>query len=336
MWHLAVDQTQEGPYDTETIRAGLASGRWPATAMVWTDSLPSWIAARDVAAFQRAAVATAPPPMPRGGKRSHEIDFKIQGEEMQFVEVELDPSETVIAEAGAMMYMTQGIEMETKFGDGSAADQGSGFLGKALSAGKRMLTGESLFMTHFTATAPGKSHVAFAAPYPGRVVPLDLSALGGEMLCERDAFLCAAKGTQVDIAFTRKFGAGFFGGEGFILQRLKGDGWAFVHSGGTIVERDLKPGEVLRVDTGCIVAFQPQVQYDIQMIKSVKSVFFGGEGLFFATLSGPGRVWLQSLPFSRLARRVLAAAGPAANKGEGGILNVAGGLGTLLGGGGDG
>lgn len=336
-WHVAVDNKQEGPYDTDTVAAGLASGRIPRTALVWTEGLPSWLPAKDVAAFQRASAGAMglmkAPPIPSANRRAHIIDFQIMGEELQYVEIELDIGETVVAEAGAMMYMTQGIEMETRFGDGSSADESSGFLGKALSAGKRMLTGESLFMTHFTAHAPGKSQVAFAAPYPGRIVPFDLSELGGEMLCQRDAFLCAAKGTEVGIAFTKRFGAGFFGGEGFILQRLQGDGFAFVHAGGTILERQLAPGETLRVDTGCIVAFQPQVTYDIQMVKGVKSVFFGGEGLFFATLSGPGRVWLQSLPFSRLARRVLAAAAPTANKGEGGILNVAGGLGTLLGGG---
>jgi uncharacterized protein (AIM24 family) len=185
-------------------------------------------------------------------------------------------------------------------------------------------------MTHYTAHGRGKSRVAFASPYPGRIVPLDLSELGGEMLCERDAFLCAAKGTEVGVAFNRRLGAGFLGGEGFILQRLRGDGLAFVHASGAIVERDLAPGETLRLDTGCIVAFQPSVTYDIQLVRGLKSMFFGGEGLVFATLTGPGRVWLQSLPFSRLARRVVAAAAPMANKGEGGILNVAGGLGNIL------
>jgi uncharacterized protein (TIGR00266 family) len=362
-WHVAVDQVQEGPFDTATVEQGFASGKWAlAAALVWTDSFADWTPARDVPVFQKAAAAAAahraPPPNPvtseapapagsprassssssasssssSSSKRSHVVDFKIEGEEMQFVEVELDAGETVIAEAGVMMYMTPSIEMETKFGDGSAADAGGGFLGKALSAGKRMLTGESLFMTHFTAKAGGKSHVAFAAPYPGRIIALDLSQLGGEILCERDAFLCAAKGTEVGIAFNKKFGAGLFGGEGFILQRLRGDGMAFVHSGGTVVQRDLAPREMLRVDTGCIVAFQPGVAYDIQMVKGLKSAFFGGEGLFFATLTGPGRVWLQSLPFSRLARRVMAAAAPAANKGEGGILNAVGGLGNILGG----
>lgn len=339
-WHVAVDQVQEGPFDTSTIEQGFAGGRWPlATALVWTDSFADWTPARDVPVFQKAAVAAqahrAPPSNPvtssPSARRSHVVDFKIEGQEMQFVEVELDQGETVIAEAGVMMYMTANIEMETKFGDGSEADK-QGFLGKALSAGKRMLTGESLFMTHFTARSPGKSQVAFAAPYPGRIVAFNLQELGGEILCERDAFLCAAKGTEVGIAFNKRFGAGLMGGEGFILQRLRGDGMAFVHSGGNIVQRDLAPREMLRVDTGCIVAFQPSVQYDIQMVKGLKSVFFGGEGLFFATLTGPGRIWLQSLPFSRLARRVAAAAAPAANKGEGGILNAVGGLGNILGG----
>lgn len=331
-WHVAVGQRQEGPLDTDTMIAGFTSGRWPANALVWSESLPSWMPAREVAIFQQALAGKgmSVPPVPRPGGRSHVIDFKIVGEEMQFVEIELDPHETVIAEAGAFMYMSPGIEMETRFGDGSKPE--SGFFEKALSAGKRMLTGESLFMTHFTAMSPGKSHVAFASPYPGRIVPLDLADLGGEMICERDAFLCAAKGTEVDIAFNKRLGAGLFGGEGFILQRLRGDGLAFVHAGGTIIERDLTPGETLRVDTGCLVAFQPRVSYDIQMVRGLKSVFFGGEGLFFATLTGPGRIWLQSLPFSRLARRVIAAAAPAANKGEGGILNVAGGLGNILGG----
>ncbi len=335
-WHVAVGNEQQGPFDTETVVSGIASGRFTLDSLVWTTGLPSWLPARDIATFRqassRAAVSQAPP-IPTFGQRSHVIDFKVVGEELQFVEIELDRGETVIAEAGAMMYMSHGITMETRFGDGSVADESSGFFGKALSAGKRLLTGESLFMTHFTAAAAGKSHAAFAAPYPGCIMPFDLKALGGEILCQRDAFLCAAKGTEVGIAFTQRLGAGLLGGEGFILQRLKGDGWAFIHAGGTIVERDLGPGETLRVDTGCIVAFQPQITYDIQMVSGVKSMFFGGEGLFFATLTGPGKIWMQSLPFSRLARRVVAAAAPAANKGEGGILNVTGGLGTLLGGG---
>lgn len=259
---------------------------------------------------------------------SHEIDYKLYGDDMQVVEVELDPGETVIAEAGAMNWMEDGIAFEARMGDGSKAEQG--IFGKLLEAGKRMLTGESLFMTHFTNKGAGKSRVAFAAPYPGKIIPLNLATLGGEVLCQKNAFLCAAHGTAVDIAFTRKLGAGFFGGEGFILQRLKGDGKAFVHAGGTIVERELS-GQTLRVDTGCIVGFTPGIEYDIQMAGGLKSVFFGGEGLFLATLRGTGKVWLQSLPFSRLADRILANApghgGRATEEGS-----VLGGLGRVLGG----
>jgi uncharacterized protein (TIGR00266 family) len=257
----------------------------------------------------------------------HEIDFQIYGDDMQFVEVELDPQEAVVAEAGGMMYMDDGIEMETIFGDGS--QQNSGILGSLLGAGKRLLTGESLFMTVFHNRAFGKKHVAFGAPYPGKIVPVHLSEIGGELIAQKDSFLCAAKGVAVGIAFQKKIGAGLFGGEGFIMQRLTGDGWAFVHAGGTLMQRDLAPGEVVRVDTGCIVAFQPSVDYDIQFVGKIKSALFGGEGLFFATLRGPGRIWLQSLPLSRLADRLYAAAPKAggARRGEGSIL---GGLGGLL------
>src|SRR5215204_4052730 len=217
----------------------------------------------------------------------HEIDYKVFGEEMQFVEVELDPMEAAVAEAGGMMYMDDGIEMETIFGDGSQAN--SGFLGALMGAGKRLLTGESLFMTVFQNRGQGKKRVAFGAPYPGKIIPIHLGDLGGELLAQKDSFLCAAKGVSVGIAFTKRFGAGLFGGEGFILQRLQGDGLAFIHAGGTLHQRDLAPGETLRVDTGCIVAFQPSVQYDIQFVGKVKTALFGGEGLFFATVTGPGR-----------------------------------------------
>ncbi|MDX8402637.1 MAG: TIGR00266 family protein [Mariprofundaceae bacterium] len=238
--------------------------------------------------------------------QSHEVDYEILGHEMQAVEVELDPGETVIAEAGAMAWMEEGIAFETKMGDGSDADEG--VFGKLLGAGKRMISGESLFMTHFTNQGQGKRHVAFAAPYPGRIIPVDLSAIGGELLCQKDAFLCAALGTKLDVAFTKRIGAGFFGGEGFILQRLAGDGMAFIHAGGTVVEKELH-GEALRVDTGCLVAFQPSVDYDIERAGNLKSMVFGGEGLFLATLRGTGKVWLQTLPFARLADRVAAASG---------------------------
>jgi uncharacterized protein (TIGR00266 family) len=257
----------------------------------------------------------------------HEIDFKVYGDDMQFVEIELDPMEAVVAEAGGMMFMEDGIQMETIFGDGS--QQNSGFLGTLLGAGKRLLTGESLFMTVFQNRGMGKKKVAFGAPYPGKIIPIHLSEVGGELLAQKDAFLCAAKGVSLGIAFTKRFGAGLFGGEGFILERLQGDGLAFCHAGGTIHVRDLAPGELLRVDTGCIVAFQPSVDYDIQMVGGIKSALFGGEGLFFATLRGPGRVWLQSLPFSRLAGRIFAAAPQGGGRGreEGSVL---GGLGRLL------
>ena len=257
----------------------------------------------------------------------HEIDYKIYGDDMQFVEVELDPMEAVVAEAGGMMFMDDGIAMETIFGDGS--QQNSGFLGSLMGAGKRLLMGESLFMTVFQNRGGGKKKVAFGAPYPGKIIPVHLSEVGGELLAQKDAFLCAAKGVSLGIAFTKRFGAGLFGGEGFILERLQGDGLAFVHAGGTIYQRDLVAGEVLRVDTGCIVAFQPSVDYDIQLVGGIKTAFFGGEGLFFATLRGPGRIWLQSLPLSRLAGRIVAAA-PQTGRGGREEGSVLGGLGRLL------
>ena len=258
----------------------------------------------------------------------HEIEYKIFGDDMQFVEIELDPNEATIAEAGGMMYMEDGVEMETIFGDGSEQQSG-GFLGALMGAGKRLLTGESLFMTVFLNRSGQKKKVAFGAPYPGKIVAVHLSEIGGELIAQKDSFLAAAKGVALGIAFQKKFGVGLFGGEGFIMQRLQGDGWAFVHAGGTLHERTLGPNEVIRVDTGCIVGFQPSVSYDIQYVGKVKSALFGGEGLFFATLRGPGRVWLQSLPLSRLAGRVIAAA-PGLGKGgreEGSLL---GGLGRML------
>lgn len=252
-------------------------------------------------------------------RRNHEIDYRIFGEEMQCVEIELDPQETVIAESGNFMFMEDGIEMASVFGDGSS--RAEGFFGKLMSAGKRMLTGESLFMTTFTNTLHGsqKQKVTFAAPYAGKIVALDLQTLDGKIICQKDAFLCAAKGVQVGIEFQRKLGTGLFGGEGFIMQKLEGDGMAFVHAGGYILERELAVGETLRVDTGCIVAFTQRVDYDIQMVKGIRNMVFGGEGLFFAVLRGPGKVWLQSLPVSRLAARILQY-GAAGGKEQGSIL----------------
>src|SRR5688572_11736382 len=262
----------------------------------------------------------------RGPMAMHEIDYKIYGDDMQFVEVELDPNEATVAEAGGMMYMDDGIEMETVFGDGS--QQQTGIMGALMGAGKRLLTGESLFMTVFYNRSSQKRKVAFGAPYPGKIIAIHLSEIGGELVAQKDSFLAAAKGVSIGIAFQRKLGVGLFGGEGFIMQRLQGNGWAFVHAGGTLHERTLAPGELIRVDTGCIVALQPSVNYEIEYVGKIKSALFGGEGLFFATLRGPGRIWLQSLPLSRLANRIVAAV-PGLGRGgreEGSILGKIGGL----------
>ncbi|RLV60438.1 TIGR00266 family protein [Parashewanella curva] len=256
-------------------------------------------------------------------QNSHEIDYEIIGHDMQLVEVELDPQETVIAEAGAMTYMEQDIQFEAKMGDGSNPDEG--FFGKLFSAGKRVLTGEGLFMTHFTNQGHQKRRVAFAAPYPGSILAIDLQEIGGELICQKDSFLAAALGTKVSQRFNRKLGAGFFGGEGFILQSLQGDGKVFVHAGGTLVRKELN-GETLRVDTGCIAAFSNGIDYDIERAGSMKSMLFGGEGIFLATLSGHGSVWLQSLPFSRMADRIIANAPSSggSDKGEGSVLGSIG------------
>ena len=257
--------------------------------------------------------------------RNHEIDYRIFGEELQYVEVELDPGETAVAEPGAFMMMDDGIAMQTIFGDGSQ-QQDNSILGKLFSAGKRMLVGENLFMTAFTNTTQTKKHVSFASPYTGKIVALDLYRLGGKIIAQKDAFLCAAKGVSIGIEFQRRLGAGLFGGEGFIMERIEGDGMAFLHAGGFVQEKELRPGEILKIDTGCIVAFTGSVDYDIQFIGGIKNSIFGGEGLFFAVLRGPGRVWIQSLPISRLASRILSYA-TYNRKEEGSIL---GGLGNLL------
>jgi uncharacterized protein (TIGR00266 family) len=258
--------------------------------------------------------------------RSHEVDYEIIGDDIQIVEIELDPGETVIAEAGAMNYMDDGITFEAKMGDGSQPE--SGFFGKLMGAGQRVLTGESIFLTHFTNQGAGKKRVAFAAPYPGKIIPIDMTKVNGELMCQKDAFLCAALGTEIGIAFNKRLGTGFFGGEGFIMQRLQGDGRAFVHAGGTVIKKKLN-NETLRVDTGCLVAFTRGIDYDIQRAGSLKSMFFGGEGLFLATLRGTGVVLLQSLPFSRMADRILqhAPSVGGSQKGEGSVM---GGIGRLL------
>lgn len=257
--------------------------------------------------------------------RAHEIDYWIHGEEMQYVEIELDPQETVIAEPGSMMMMDEDIQMETIFGDGS--QQQGGFMSKLMGAGKRLLTGEKLFMTAFNNGGYDKARVSFASPYPGKIIPLDLQQLGGKIICQKDAFLCAAKGAAVGIEFSKKLGRGFFGGEGFIMQKIEGDGMAFMHAGGYITERILGPGEHLRVDTGCLVGFTKDVDYDVVFVGGIKNTIFGGEGVFFASLMGPGKVWIQSLPISRLADRIISASGSYGRKDEGSIL---GGLGNLL------
>lgn len=272
---------------------------------------------------------------PEGGKRmqkADEVEFKIYGEDIQFVEIMLDPGETVIAEAGSMMYMDSAIRMDTIFGDGSGKE-GKDFMGKLLSGAKRLVTGESLFMTSFTNTGNEKRCLSFAAPYPGTVVPFDLGDYGGMLICQKDSFLCAAKGISVGIAFQKKIGVGLFGGEGFIMQKLEGDGLAFMHAGGTIIKKDLAPGEILMLDTGCLVAMSPTVDYDIQFAGNIKTALFGGEGLSLAKLTGPGTVWLQSLPFSRLADRIYSAskAGGGKNREEGSILGNIG-IGSFFGG----
>lgn len=283
------------------------------------------------------SVSSTPVPQPQRAqesrqRRADEVEFKIHGDDLQFVEIMLDPGETIIAEAGAMMYMDSAIKMETIFGDGSGKE-GNDFMGKLFSAGKRVITGESLFMTSFTNSAGGKRCVSFAAPYPGKVVPFDLGDYGGTMICQKDAFLCAAKGVSVGIAFQKKIGVGLFGGEGFIMQKLEGDGLTFMHAGGTIIKKDLQANETIKLDTGCLVAMTKTINYDIQFANNIKTALFGGEGLALATLTGPGSVWLQSLPFSRLADRIYSASkgGGGKRKDEGSILGNIG-IGTFFGG----
>jgi uncharacterized protein (TIGR00266 family) len=330
-WFMAIGGQQIGPVTEADVVNAIKSGSADRTTLVFVNGMANWTPLGEVDKFRPHLGAAAPPPLPRGAAapsvpRAHEIDYKIEGEDLQFVEVELDPGESVVAEAGALMYMTAGIQMETIFGDGSGQNQAKGLMGALLGAGKRILTGESLFMTVFTAQGGRRERVAFAAPYPGRILAMDLKKQGGELVCQKDSFLCAAKGISIGIAFQKKIGVGLFGGEGFIMQRLQGDGLAFVHAGGMLTEVQLGVGETLRVDTGCLVALQPSVSYDVQFVGGVKTAFFGGEGLFFATLTGPGHVWLQSLPLSRLADRI-ARAIPGigrGRKGEGSVLDAIG------------
>ncbi len=330
VWHYARDGEIVGPLTLQGLAEALPRVDGPRT-LVYGPGVSEWTEARQVPEVARelgrgGSGGTAPPPPP-AGMVADEIDYEIFGEEMQYVEITLDPGEMAVAEAGAMMYMTPGIHMETVFGDPSKQAT-SGFLGKLKAAGQRVLTGESLFMTTFQNRGNEREQVAFAAPYPGKILPMDLARIGGELICQKDSFLCAARGVEIGIAFQKRLGVGFFGGEGFIMQRLTGDGMALVHAGGTLAKRTLEPGEVLRLDTGCLVALEPHVDYDIEFVGGLKNTLFGGEGLFFVKLTGPGDVWLQSLPFSRLAGRVFAAAPQrGGSRGEGSIL---GGLGNLL------
>jgi len=323
-WHLSYDGNQIGPFDKEQA---IAHAQKNPNGHAWRDGFSEWLPISQIGELSSTA-REVPIPPPATRSKADEIDFKIIGSEMQFVEVELDPGESAVAEAGAMMYKDRSIVMETVFGDASGATQVGGFMDKLLGAGKRLLTGESLFMTVFTHNGQGKAHVAFGAPYPGNIIPVPLTSVGGTLICQKDSFLCAAKGVSIGIHLQRKILTGLFGGEGFIMQKLEGNGLVFVHAGGTVVDRELQSGEVLHVDTGCIVAMENSVQFEIQQAGNIKTALFGGEGLFFATLHGPGRIWLQSLPFSRLAGRMLQASPQrGGGKGEGSIL---GSLGDLL------
>jgi uncharacterized protein (TIGR00266 family) len=313
------------------LAQAVAQAKQHPNAFAWRDGFADWQPIASIGELNPSpgVPVPAPPSTPAARTGADEIDYKVFGAEMQFVEVELDPGESAVAEAGAMMYKDSSIDMQTVFGDGSApSGGGGGFMDKLMGAGKRLLTGESLFMTVFTHTGHNKAHVAFGAPYPGNIIPVPLPSVNGCLICQKDSFLCAAKGVSIGIHMQKKILTGLFGGEGFIMQKLEGDGMVFVHAGGTVVERQLKAGEVLDVDTGCIVALEPSVNYDIRQAGNIKTSLFGGEGLFFATLQGPGKVWLQSLPFSRLAGRMLQAAPQkGGSRGEGSIL---GGLGDLI------
>ena len=326
-WYLSYDGQQTGPMDqAQAARQAQANS----DGFAWREGFTDWVPIAKIAELSSAPLTMpgAPAPPPISGRRpgADVIDYKVFGAEMQFVEIELDPGESVVAEAGAMMYKHPSIAMETIFGDGSHTG-GGGFMDRLLGAGKRLLTGESLFMTVFTHTGQGKRHVSFGAPYPGNIIPIGLPSVGGSLICQKDSFLCAAKGVSIGIFLQRKILTGLFGGEGFVMQKLEGDGQVFVHAGGTVVERELAAGEVLHVDTGCVVALESSVNFTIEQAGNIKTALFGGEGLFFAILKGPGKIWLQSLPFSRLAGRMLQAAPErGGSKGEGSLLGTIGGL----------
>jgi uncharacterized protein (TIGR00266 family) len=325
-WYLSYNGQQSGPFDQANAAA---QARANPNGYCWRAGFAEWIPIASCAELSAAPSAMVPTAPPAAGLRTADvIDYKIYGEDMQFVEIELDPGESVVSEAGAMMYKDATVQMETVFGDGSHSGQGGGFVDKLLSAGKRVITGESLFTTMFSNAGSGKARAAFAAPYPGTIIPLSLSNYRGRIICQKDSFLCAARGAQIGIFFQKKVLTALFGGEGFIMQKIEGDGIVFMHAGGTVIERQLAAGEVLHVDTGCVVAFTDSVGFDIKSVGGVKSMLFGGEGVFFAELKGPGHVWVQSLPFSRLAGRMMMAASQrGGSKDEGSVL---GGLGGIL------
>ncbi|MCI5044763.1 MAG: TIGR00266 family protein [Aquisalinus sp.] len=327
MWYYVTDSNQRKQAHADELPLLEVQGKIKPSTLMWTEGMADWQPASEVLPeLFDAKPEVNLPQIPQHLIKSDVVDYDILGDDMQIVEVELDPGEVVIAEAGAMNYVEEGITFDTRMGDGSDATE-KGIMGILKNVGSRVLTGESIFMTHFTHEGQGKKRVAFAAPYPGKIIPVDLSQVGGELICQKDSFLCAARGTKLSIAFNKKFGAGLFGGEGFILQRLQGDGMAFVHAGGTVVKKELK-GETLRVDTGCLVAFAPTIDYDIERAGNLKSMIFGGEGLFLATLKGHGTVYLQSLPFARLADRIAGQIAPGGRRqGEGSLL---GGVGNLL------
>ncbi|MEM9439405.1 MAG: TIGR00266 family protein [Pseudomonadota bacterium] len=327
IWYFSVQGERSGPFDDQTAAIFAENN---GDAHCWRQGFSDWRQAREVPALNGTidplGLSSGPPPIRanRGGQ-ADVIDYTISGDEMQYVEVELDPGESAVAEAGAMIYKDAAVEMTTVFGDGSATQADGGFMGKLLGAGKRLITGENLFTTVFTHQGHHKAKVAFGAPFPGHILPIHLSDVNGRLICQKDSFLAAAKGVSIGVHFQRKIMTGLFGGEGFVMQSLEGDGWVFVHMGGTLMKQDLAPGETLHVDSGCLAALTDTVDYDITRAGGVKTMLFGGEGLFFASLTGPGTVWLQSLPFSRLAGRMLSAAN--GQQGEGSIL---GGVGDLL------
>ncbi len=324
-WYLSYDGQSIGPLD---LAAAIARVRQNRDGYCWRAGFAEWIPIASCAELAGDALPVPVAPPATSVRGTDTVDYTIHGEDMQFVEIVLDPGESVVAEAGAMMYKDAAVQMETLFGDGSHAGQGGSFVDKLLSAGKRVITGETLFTTLFSNAGNAKARAAFAAPYPGTIIPLTLSNFGNRLICQKDSFLCAARGVSLDLYFQRKIMTALFGGEGFIMQKLEGDGQVFIHAGGTVVERELKAGEVLQVDTGCVVAFTQGMGFDVKSVGGVKSILFGGEGVFFAELTGPGHVWLQSLPFSRLAGRMYAAAWQrGGSRDEGSVL---GGLGGIL------